>query len=105
MGRAQRNPSTPKTRCRPRWVSRRSTHPTRFLWTLRGSGLTCCEARISPDLNGDWMIPTRVNIKVQQWPEGVFLATSDEVPGLTVECDARDEVVATALEIAVELLE
>jgi hypothetical protein len=51
------------------------------------------------------MLPTHVNIKVRQLPEGVFLATSDEVPGLTVECDTRDEVVATAPDIAVELLE
>jgi Domain of unknown function (DUF1902) len=38
-------------------------------------------------------------------PEGVFLATSDQVPGLTVECDTREEVLATAPEIAIELLE
>ena len=36
---------------------------------------------------------------------GGFLATSDEVPGLTVESETRDEILATAPEIALELLE
>jgi predicted RNase H-like HicB family nuclease len=51
------------------------------------------------------MATTHVTIRVKQLPEGVFLATSDEVPGLTVECDTRDEIIATAPEIAFELLE
>ena len=51
------------------------------------------------------MTTTHVTIKVKQLPEGVFLATSDDVPGLTVECDTRDEIIATAPEIALELLE
>ena len=38
-------------------------------------------------------------------PEGVFLATSDDVPGMTVECEIRDEIIATAPEIALDLLE
>ena len=35
----------------------------------------------------------------------VWVATSDDVPGLTVECNTREEIVATAPEIALELLE
>jgi hypothetical protein len=51
------------------------------------------------------MSAMHVTIKVRQLPEGVFLATSDDVPGLTVECETRDEIIATAPEIALELLE
>jgi hypothetical protein len=51
------------------------------------------------------MTITHVTIRVKQLPEGVFLATSEGVPGLTVECDTRDEIIAAAPEIAVELLE
>jgi predicted RNase H-like HicB family nuclease len=51
------------------------------------------------------MTTPHVTIRVKQLPEGVFLATSDEVPGLTVEFDTRDEIIATAPEIALELLE
>jgi len=51
------------------------------------------------------MTTTNVTIKVKPLPEGVFLATSDDVPGLTVECETRDEIIATAPEIALELLE
>ncbi len=51
------------------------------------------------------MTTTHVRIKVKQLPEGVYLATSDDVPGLTVECDTRDQILATAPEIALELLE
>jgi predicted RNase H-like HicB family nuclease len=51
------------------------------------------------------MTTTHVTIRVNQLPEGVFLVTSEEVPGLTVECDTRDEIIATAPEIALELLE
>jgi predicted RNase H-like HicB family nuclease len=50
------------------------------------------------------MTTTHVTIRVRQLPEGVFLATSDEVPGLTAEFDTRDEIFATAPEIALELL-
>jgi predicted RNase H-like HicB family nuclease len=51
------------------------------------------------------MSTTHVTIRVKQLPEGVFLATSNDVPGLTVECETRDEIIATAPEIALELLE
>jgi hypothetical protein len=42
------------------------------------------------------MTATHVTIKSKQLPEGVFLATSDDVPGLAVECNTREEIVATA---------
>ena len=51
------------------------------------------------------MTTTHVMIKVQQLPEGIFLATSDDVPGLMVECNTREEIAASAPEIALELLE
>jgi predicted RNase H-like HicB family nuclease len=51
------------------------------------------------------MTTTHVTIRVKRLPEGVFLATSDDVPGLTVECETRDEIIAAAPEIALELLE
>ena len=50
------------------------------------------------------MTTTHVTIKVKQLPEGIFLATSDDVLRLTVECETRDEIIATAPEIAFELL-
>jgi predicted RNase H-like HicB family nuclease len=50
------------------------------------------------------MTTTHVTIRVKRLPEGVFLATSEEVPGLTAECDTRDEIIATAPQIALELL-
>ena len=51
------------------------------------------------------MTSEHVTIKIEHLPEGVFLATSKEIPGLTVECETREEILATAPEIAVELLE
>jgi predicted RNase H-like HicB family nuclease len=51
------------------------------------------------------MVKTHITISVRQLPEGVFLATSDEVPGLTVEGGSREEILATAPGIALELLE
>src|SRR6266478_7629731 len=51
------------------------------------------------------MTTTHVTIRVKELREGVFLATSEEVPGLTVECETRDEIIATAPEIALELFE
>ena len=51
------------------------------------------------------MTTTHITIRIKELPEGVFLATSDDVPGLTVECDTREDVLATAPDIAMELLE
>ena len=51
------------------------------------------------------MTTTHVTIKVKQLPEGVFLATSDDVPGLITEA-ANPEELAGKLRILVpELLE
>ena len=44
-------------------------------------------------------------ITVRRLPEGVFLATSDDLPGLIVETETRDEVIVLARDLAVELLE
>ena len=51
------------------------------------------------------MTATHVTVRVKQLPEGVFLATSEDFPGLTVECETYDEIIAAAPEIALELLE
>ncbi len=47
----------------------------------------------------------RIEIHVQRLPEGVYLATSREVPGLTVEADTREEVQRVAPEVALDLIE
>jgi hypothetical protein len=47
----------------------------------------------------------QVEIHVQRLPEGVYLATSRDVPGLTVETETRDEIIDLAPEIALELIE
>jgi predicted RNase H-like HicB family nuclease len=47
----------------------------------------------------------QINIHIERLPEGVYLATSREVPGLTVEADTRDEARRIAPDIAIELLE
>ena len=39
------------------------------------------------------MTTAHATIKVRQLLQGVFLATSDDVPGLTVECNTREEIV------------
>ncbi len=39
------------------------------------------------------MTTKHIQITVQCLPEGVFLATSVDVPGLTVECETREAVV------------
>jgi hypothetical protein len=42
---------------------------------------------------------------IQRLPEGAFLGTSDDVPGLTVECDTQRETTIAAMDVAVDLLE
>ena len=42
---------------------------------------------------------------VRQLPEGVWLATSEDVPGLIVEADTRDEAIDLARSLALDLLE
>jgi predicted RNase H-like HicB family nuclease len=45
-----------------------------------------------------------VTICVTRLPEGVWLAVSDDIPGLVVETDTRDEAIDLARELALELL-
>lgn len=47
----------------------------------------------------------RIGIHVQRLPEGVYLATSPDVPGLTVEAGTREEAQRIAPDIALDLLE
>jgi hypothetical protein len=47
----------------------------------------------------------RIPILVQRLPEGVYLGTSEEVPGLTVECDTAEETAVAAQDVAIDLLE
>lgn len=42
-------------------------------------------------------------IVVEPLPEGVWLATSPDVPGLIVEMSTRDEAIEAAQELAFEL--
>lgn len=46
-----------------------------------------------------------IALSIRRLPEGVYLATSEDVPGLTVECETREETEAAARAIAVELIE
>ncbi len=50
------------------------------------------------------MLHDHITLSIRRLPEGVYLATSDDVPGLTVECETRDEAEAAARAIAVELV-
>jgi predicted RNase H-like HicB family nuclease len=47
----------------------------------------------------------RIAIHIRRLPEGVYLATSRDVPGLTVEGDTREEAERVAAEVALDLLE
>ncbi len=47
----------------------------------------------------------RVSILVERLPEGIYLGTSEQVPGLTVECDTAEETARAAQEVALDLLE
>jgi predicted RNase H-like HicB family nuclease len=47
----------------------------------------------------------RVEIHVERLPEGVYLATSRDVPGLTVEAETREEAQRIAPIIAIDLIE
>ncbi len=49
------------------------------------------------------MVP-RIEIHVQRLPEGVYLATSPDLPGLTVETDTREEAERLAPDVAVDLM-
>jgi predicted RNase H-like HicB family nuclease len=47
----------------------------------------------------------RIAIHIECLPEGVYLATSPDVPGLTVEGNTREETQRIAREVALDLLE
>jgi predicted RNase H-like HicB family nuclease len=47
----------------------------------------------------------RVEIHVQRLPEGIYLATSPDVPGLTVEAETREAVQRAASDVALDLME
>ncbi len=46
-----------------------------------------------------------IEISVRRLPEGIYLATSPDVPGLTVEADSREEAEKIAPEVALDLIE
>ncbi len=46
-----------------------------------------------------------LTVTVRELPEGVFLGTSDDLPGLIIEADTRDELIDIARSMAAELLE
>ena len=46
-----------------------------------------------------------IALNIRRLPEGVYLATSEDLPGLTVECDSREETEAAARAVAVDLIE
>jgi predicted RNase H-like HicB family nuclease len=46
-----------------------------------------------------------ITLLVRQLPEGVWLTMSDDLPGLIVETETRDEAIDLARELALDLLE
>lgn len=71
-----------------------------------------------PSEQARWLVPSAVfglqvlnasteiiTVAVRQLPEGVWLATSDDLPGLIVETATRDETIDLSRELAFELLE
>ena len=49
--------------------------------------------------------PITVPILVQRLSEGVYLGTSEKIPGLTVECGTPEETATAAQDVALDLLE
>jgi predicted RNase H-like HicB family nuclease len=45
-----------------------------------------------------------ITVVVRRLPEGVWLATSDDLPGLIVETDTREEAIDLSPELALDLL-
>ena len=45
-----------------------------------------------------------IMVVVRRLPEGVWLATSDDLPGLIVETETREEAIDLSPELALELL-
>lgn len=46
----------------------------------------------------------KIRLEIEHLPEGPFLGTSPDLPGLVVQADSAEEVVALAPEIARDLL-
>ena len=46
-----------------------------------------------------------INIHVEKLPEGVYLATSDDVPGLVAQGRTKIEVLETARDVAQKLID
>jgi predicted RNase H-like HicB family nuclease len=46
-----------------------------------------------------------ITVVVRRLPEGVWLATSDDLPGLIVETETREEAIDLSRELALQLLE
>jgi len=46
-----------------------------------------------------------IRVRIEQLPEGVWLATSDDLPGLVAEAPTRKEVIEAAHKVAKKLIE
>lgn len=57
----------------------------------------------SPTISKDRVATIRVTVR--RLPEGVWLATSDDLPGLIVETGTREEAIDLSPELALELLD
>jgi predicted RNase H-like HicB family nuclease len=51
------------------------------------------------------MVAYQLTLKIQQLPEGPFLGTSPDLPGLIVQADTAEEVIQLAPAIARDLVE
>ena len=51
------------------------------------------------------MVAYQLTLKIQQLPEGPFLGTSPDLPGLIVQADTAEEVIRLAPAIACDLVE
>ena len=47
----------------------------------------------------------QITLEIQQLPEGLYLGTSPELPGLIVQAETADEVISLAPAIAKDLIE
>jgi len=46
-----------------------------------------------------------INIRIEKLPEGVYLATSEDVPGLVAQCRTATEALEIARDVARKLIE
>ena len=74
-------------------------------YAISGQPVGLSSAVASHGLYGMNSLDAVVNISVRRLPEGVWLATSDDLPGLVVETDTRDEAINLSRELAIELME